>query len=155
MQQTMTEKFLFSNVSSCTFNFNNGERTVVKPSSNDEIVMIKFISQKLRKNAFQEKVYANYLDVQDVPELASRCDYDCLKSFTRHFKKHFNSTPYQWMLERKMEEVRYLVLYSDFPIQEIAKMYNFKSPARLVNSYTSRYGVSPLRDRMQESRDAV
>lgn len=151
----MTENYLLSNVSACTFNFNNGERTVMKPSSGDEVVMIRFISRKSRKTDFQDKVISNYLDSNDVTELANRCGYDCLKSFTRHFKKHFNNTPYQWMLERKMEEIRYLVLNSDFPIQEIASMYNFKSTAHLVNSYSAKYGIPPLRERLQESNKKV
>lgn len=150
----MTERFLFSNVSTCTFNFKNGEKTIVRPSSKDEIIMVKFISQRSRRNEFQENVFSSYLDATNVRDLADKCGYECLKSFTRHFKKNFNTTPYQWMLERKMEEIRYLVLNSDFEIQEIAKMYDFKSTAHLVNSYSSRFGLPPLRERMQMKKSA-
>ncbi|MDO5524378.1 MAG: AraC family transcriptional regulator [Bacteroidia bacterium] len=151
----MADKYVFTDVRACTFNFSNGKKAVVKPSCKKEIVLVKFIPHTSKKNAFQETVIANYPDSKNVQELAKYSDYECIKTFTRHFKKYFNQTPYQWMLDRKMEEVHQLVLKSDLSISEIAKICGFKSLTHLVNAYTNRFGISPFRNRTQENRNAI
>lgn len=88
---------------------------------------------------------------KNVSELAGLCSYGCVRTFTRHFKKSFVQTPYQWMLDRKMEEVQSLVLNSDMSITEIAKMYDFKSVSHLVNLYSKRFGNSPYKSRLLEA----
>ena len=151
----MIDKYVFSDVRTCTFNFSNGEKAVVKSSPKKEIVLIKFIPHTSRKDAFQESVVAHYPDSKNVKELAQKCDYDCLKTFTRHFKTHFKQTPYQWMLDRKMEEVHQLVVESDLTISEISKICHFKNITHLVNTYTNRFGISPFKNRSRENRNAI
>ena len=152
----MISNYIFSDVSTCTFNFSNGEKAVVKPSRKKELVLVKFIPHTSKKNAFQETVVANYPYSKNVQELAKYSDYECLKTFTRHFKKYFNQTPYQWMLDRKMEEVHHLVLESDLSISEIAKISGFKSLTHLVNAYSSRFGISPFKNRtLLVSKNAI
>ena len=151
----MVDKYVFSDVSTCTFNFSDGKRAFVKSSPRKEIVLVKFIPHPSKKNSFQESVVANYPESKNVSELAQKCNYDCLKTFTRHFKKHFNQTPYQWMLDRKMEEVQHLVLESDLSISDIAKICGFNNLTHLVNAYSSKFGIPPFRNRMQENKNAI
>lgn len=146
----MVNNYIFSDVSTCTFNFSNGDKATVKSSPKKEIVLVKFIPHVSSSSAFQENIFAYYQDAKSVSDLAKKCNYDSLKTFTRHFKKHFNQTPYQWMLDRKMEEVQYLVLNSDLSISQIAKACGFNNLTHLVNAYSSRFGVSPFRNRVQE-----
>jgi AraC-like DNA-binding protein len=91
------------------------------------------------------------MSTKNVTELAELCQYDCVRTFTRHFKKSFGQTPYQWMLDRKMEEIQSLVLNSDMSITEIAKMYDFKSVSHLVNLYSKRFGNSPHKSRLLDA----
>jgi AraC-like DNA-binding protein len=151
----MVDKYVFSDVSTCTFNFSDGKRAVVKSEPRKEIVLVKFIPHTSKKDSFQEAVIANYPDAKNVSELAKKCNYDCLKTFTRHFKKHFNQTPYQWMLDRKMEEVQHLVLESDLSISDIAKICGFNNLTHLVNAYSSKFGIPPFRNRMQKNKSAI
>ncbi len=141
-----SDQFVFSEVSSCVFIFANGERRVIRPESNEEIMMVKFRPPSY-KNEFQENVIKYYLDSPTVPELAEKCGYDCLKSFTRHFKKHFNNTPYQWMLERRLEEARHYVIETDLSVTDISEICSFTNISHFVNLYTRQYGESPTRDR--------
>lgn len=151
----MIDKYIFTDVRACTFNFSNGEKAVVKPSRRKELVLVKIIPHTSKRNAFQETVISNYPDSKNVQELAKYSDYDCLKTFTRHFKKYFNQTPYQWMLDRKMEEVHHLVLESDLSISEIANVCGYKNLTHLVNAYTNRFGISPFKNRMLENKNAI
>ncbi|MDO5665417.1 MAG: AraC family transcriptional regulator [Bacteroidia bacterium] len=151
----MIDNYVFSDVNTCTFDFSDGEQKVVKLLREKGLVMVKFVQDISIKNAFQEAVIANYPESKSVQELAKYSDYECVKTFTRHFKKYFNQTPYQWMLDRKMEEVQYWVLETDLPISKIAEICGFNSLTHLANTYSGRFGITPYRDRIQENRKAI
>ena len=142
-------KYLLTDVASCTFTFSDGLKSRVTSSPDDEVVLVKFIPRTSKFKWFEERVLGNYSSARNMNELARLCGYDCLKTFTRHFKKSFGQTPYQWMLDRKMEEIHSLVANSDVPITAIAKMYGFKSISHLVNIYTKRSGTPPRKSRLQ------
>lgn len=144
-------KYLLTDVASCTFTFSDGLTSKVKPSPDKEIVLVKLIPHTTKSKMFEDSVLRNYAVAKNVSELATLCRYECVRTFTRHFKKSFGKTPYQWMLDRKMEEIHSLVLNSDLTITEIAKMYDFKSVSHLVNLFSKRYGVSPRKSRLLEA----
>ena len=144
-------KSLLTDVKSCTFTFSDGMTSKVKSSSDHEMVLVKLIPHSTKSKTFEDKVLKNYMATKNVTELAALCKYDCVRTFTRHFKKSFGQTPYQWMLDRKMEEIQSLVLNSDISITDIAKMYDFKSVSHLVNLYTKRFGNSPHKSRLLDA----
>ena len=141
-------RYLLTDVESCTFTFSDGMTSKVKPSPDNEIVLVKLIHHSTKSKTFEDKVLKNYMATKNVTELAALCKYDCVRTFTRHFKKNFGQTPYQWMLDRKMEEIQSIVLNSDMSITDVAKMYDFKSVSHLVNLYTKRFGNSPHKSRL-------
>jgi len=141
-------KYLLTDVESCTFTFSDGLKSKVIPSPDNEIVLVKLIPRASGSKKFEDSVLKNYMSAKNVNELAQMCRYDCVRTFTRHFKKSFGETPYQWMLDRKMEEIQSLVLNSDMTITEIARMYEFKNVSHLVNAYSKRFGVSPHKSRL-------
>ncbi len=53
-------------------------------------------------NKFTNLVKANYMKAETVKDLAKIC-HMTTKTFTRKFKKVFNTTPKQWMMEEKMK----------------------------------------------------
>ena len=144
-------KYLLTDVASCTFTFSDGLKSKVSPSPESEIVLVKFIPRTSKSKRFEDSVLSNYSRVRNMNELAAMCKYDCVRTFTRHFKKCFGQTPYQWMLERKMEEIQSLVFNSDISITEISRMYDFKSVSHLVNAYTKRFGISPHKSRLSNA----
>ena len=144
-------KYLLTDVTSCTFTFSDGLKSKVSPSPESEIVLVKFIPRASKSKRFEDSVLSNYSRARNMNELAAMCKYDCVRTFTRHFKKCFGQTPYQWMLERKMEEIQSLVFNSDISITEISRMYDFKSVSHLVNAYTKRFGISPHKSRLSNA----
>lgn len=144
-------KYILTDVESCTFTFSDGLTSKMKPSPDREIVLVKLIPHATKSKAFEDSVLKNYMVAKNVNELAKLCKYECVRTFTRHFKKSFDNTPYQWMLDRKMEEIHSLVINSDMTITEISKMYDFKSVSHLVNLYSKRYGVSPRKNRLLDA----
>lgn len=144
-------KYLLTDVASCTFTFSDGLKSKVMPSPDNEIVFVKLIPRVSKSKRFEDIVLSNFSMARNVNELAKLCKYDCLRTFTRHFKKCFGTTPYQWMLDRKMEEIQSMVLNSDISITEISKMYGFKSASHLVSSYAKRFGISPHKSRLSNA----
>jgi len=150
-KQESVREYLLTDVASCTFTFSDGLKSRVTPSPDGEIVMVKLIPRASKSKTFEDKVLKNYQSAKNVNELAALCHYDCIRTFTRHFKKSFGQTPYQWMLDLKMEEIQSLVQSSDMTITEIAKMYDFKSVSHLVNAFSKRFGVSPHKSRLSNA----
>lgn len=144
-------KYLLTDVEACTFTFSDGLKSSFTTSPENEIVLVKLIPRKSKIKSFEDKVLANYNSVRTISELATLCGYQCLRTFTRHFKKSFKQTPYQWLLERKMEEIHSMVLSSDFTITEIARMYEFKSVSHLITIFSKRFGISPLKCRLSNT----
>ncbi len=149
-----TDQFVFSEVSSCVFIFSNGERTVIRPDSDEEVLMVKF-RPPANRNDFQTNVIKYYMESRTVVELAEKCDYTCIKSFTRHFKKNFNNTPYKWMLERRLDESRHYVLETDLSITEIAEICGFTNISHFVNLYTKYFNASPTKDRAKSNEETT
>lgn len=149
------DKYVLSNVANCTFTFSDGEKSSVASSPNKEIVVVKLIPRTSADKLFQEYIVRVFSSCKNAAELAKRCGYDCQKTFTRHFKKSFGETPYKWMLDRKMEEIRLLVLNSDISLRELAHLYDFKNITHLVNAYKNRFGVAPLKSRALATSSAV
>ena len=147
-EEAVSDKYLLTEVALCTFTFSDGEQYRITPPVNTEVVMVKLISRMSKSAQLEECALKNYLSVKTASELARLCGYDCVKTFSRHFKKYLGETPYQWMLDRKMEEVQAQVLGSDLSISKIAEMYGFRSVSHLVNNYTKRFGFSPYKSRI-------
>lgn len=142
-------KYLLTDVESCTFIFSDGLKSRVTLSPQNEMVLVKLIPRFSKIKNFEDSVISNCSSAKNMNELATLCGYDCPKTFTRHFKKCFGQTPYQWILDRKLEEIHSLVTNSDISISDIAKMYKFKSVSHLVNLYSKRYGIPPRKKRIE------
>ena len=61
----------------------------------------------------------------------------------RLFKSHFQLTPYEYLMKRKMERACSLLQYSSLSIKEIAARLNFSDQYYFSNYFRRRCGVSP------------
>jgi AraC-like DNA-binding protein len=150
-QQDNVREYMLTDVASCTFTFTDGLKSRVNASPDKEIVLVKLIPRSSKSKTFEDSVLMHYSSARTMSDLARLCHYDCLRTFTRHFKKCFGQTPYQWLLDRKMEEIHTLVLSSDMSITDIAKMYEFKSVSHLVNAFSKRFGTPPHKRRLSNA----
>lgn len=57
-----------------------------KRPEDTEYIVVKFVP-KGEKAKFEQSVFINYPNSRNAKELSKRCGYNCLKTFTRHFKK--------------------------------------------------------------------
>jgi len=80
---------------------------------------------------FVSDVKKNYKNVKTIEELANICNLS-LPTFNRKFKQNFNTSPYKWILEQKINAIKSSLLNQDKSIYEIADELNFSSPAHLT-----------------------
>jgi AraC family transcriptional regulator len=63
--------------------------------------------------------------------------------FVREFRAVTCQTPYQYLLDQRMERARQLLRNRSWTVQEIASMTGFSSPANFVRTFRQRVGVTP------------
>lgn len=66
-----------------------------------------------------------------------------LHHFAREFRRTTGITPYAYMLRRRLERARELVLGSDAPLARVGVLSGFPSPAHFANRFHREMGVPP------------
>lgn len=89
-----------------------------------------------------------------VPEIARHA---CLSThhFLRMFKHLFQETPHQYLIRRRMERARQMLLHSDAGVTQICFALGFESLGSFSWLFRTRTGVSPEQFRMQARRGAI
>ena len=64
-------------------------------------------------------------------------------NFIRKFKSSTNITPHQFILQKKLEQSKYLLKELKSTITDIAYMLNFSDQAHFTNSFKKMYGITP------------
>lgn len=65
----------------------------------------------------------------------------------RLFRERYGQTPYEFRMEKKMEQARILLLHSPLSVKEIAERLGFSSQYHFSNYFKLRTGESPRRFR--------
>jgi AraC family transcriptional regulator len=63
--------------------------------------------------------------------------------FAREFRAMTGTTPYQYLLDQRMDRAKYLLKKHTWSVQEIASMTGFSSPVNFVRTFRQREGVTP------------
>ncbi len=63
--------------------------------------------------------------------------------FAREFRSRTGQTPYQYLLDQRMERAKDLLRNHSWTVQEVAAMTGFRSPVNFVRAFRQRVGVSP------------
>jgi AraC family transcriptional regulator len=77
-------------------------------------------------------------------ELARECGLS-VSHFTRAFRKSFGVSPYRWLLERRIDYAKALLVTSDLPIANIALQSGFSDQAAFTRAFGRIVGNSPGR----------
>lgn len=64
-------------------------------------------------------------------------------AFTQAFRKAFHTTPYQFVLDRRIARAQTLLLTTSQSITEIAARVGFSNPSHFATAFKRRVGISP------------
>ena len=77
-------------------------------------------------------------------DMARECGLS-VSHFTRAFRKSFGKSPYRWLLERRIDQAKALLMTSDLQIADIAIQSGFSDQAAFTRAFGRIVGDSPGR----------
>lgn len=124
---------------------------------NASLIFHKLIIELARKTQSGQQVDStaqklkNYLDARvnvnvTIKELSDAVFLSTSQT-NRIFKKAFGVTPYEYLLYRKVESAKLLLINTTFPVKEIAYKLNFEDEHYFSNYFKQKTGISPYKYR--------
>ncbi|MFY9363118.1 MAG: helix-turn-helix transcriptional regulator [Dysgonamonadaceae bacterium] len=141
---------VYTNVSECIVRFADGEQKIISSQKSGDLLIVYIMEYKLEELSFVESVLKNYRSSKTVDDLSVRCGYRSTKTFTRHFKKNFDTTPKQWLLMMKKNEVIYYLKNTDYTFKKIAALLGFASVSHLWDFCIKKVGMNSTEIRSQK-----
>ncbi len=129
------------------------------------VILFKLIFE-IKKSIFEEqkalpsntaKKVKNYIDscvfkTLSLDELSKTIMYS-KKQLTREFKKYYNNTPYNYLLELKISTAKRLLEITDMPIKEIADRLCFENQHYFSKAFKNKVGISPTEYKINNSNN--
>ena len=84
-------------------------------------------------------VYSKYTNSISVQEFAEKL-FMTPKTFTKYFKDEFNTTPYKWMLKKRIKNLKNDIYYKGHSIHNLLDEYGFSSETEL-KKFRKRYDI--------------
>lgn len=78
----------------------------------------------------------------DLSQVAEACELS-VSHFARAFKQSFRKPPYRWLIDRRVERAKDLMMNSRLPIADIAMQCGFVDQSALNRSFKRIHGVTP------------
>lgn len=98
---------------------------------------------------FMEEYCVYNLKLEDYAALTGRS----LSTFMRDFKKAYNVTPNQWMIDRKVEIAHRMLLEQNASVTEAAMEAGYANTSHFIKAYKRRFGLTPKK--AKEVGDAI
>lgn len=143
MENSHDSSVIYDEVSRCVIYFSDGEKKVIVNQQTDSLLAVKVVTHPNESSSFTELVYKNYNQSHSVEELAEVCGYNSVKTFTRHFKKNFKTTPKQWMLSIRKDKMLVYIKNTKYTFIEISKILGFANVAHMSDFCLKKTGKRP------------
>lgn len=88
----------------------------------------------------------NFASGMKLEEYAQLCGMS-LSSFKRQFVKVYGEAPGKWLLTRKLELTKRLLLHSEKNVNEIASQVGFENPSHFIRVFKKYFELTPLKFR--------
>lgn len=136
--------------------FSRGNPSILAPVCNYLMGTLMVIFQeKLRKYSIRENAeplsFAQNLLIYINEHFTEKITLDSLaKEFLTsksrigsEFKEEYETSPINYLIDKRMTESIWLLLNTDQPVHEIAKAVGYENPYYFIKLFTSRMGISP------------
>lgn len=118
-----------------------GMHAILKTDKNLYASLFDFVEPwKIDIVDFMEKNYMNDLSLQEMAYYTGRS----LATFKRDFKKVSELTPQKWLIQRRLEAARELLIKGGQKVTEICFDVGFKNLSHFSKLYKERYGIAPM-----------
>ncbi len=116
---------------------------------NKEIIEFFRSVQSMEKTSLDEVMRKNFhceLSMEEFARLSGRS----LSTFKRDFKKIYNDTPQRWLMNKRLEYARTLLLTSDLNSNEVCFESGFTNASHFNRAFKEKYGLPPSQFRKAE-----
>jgi AraC family transcriptional regulator len=107
--------------------------------------------QRLQVTDYIHDRLADEIQLTDLSELLGLSQFH----FSRLFKQTLGVTPYQYILQQRVERAKHLLKTTDFPIMEIALRCGFSSHSHLGKWFRHYAGMTPKAFRCQSAQGSL
>ena len=110
----------------------------------EEVALLLEHFANKRTASFKEVIETHILSEISLEELSQLCNTS-LSTFKRHFKKIYNTTPNEYLFDKRLENSKKLLATSEQSIDEIALLSGFKTTAHFSRKFKEKYAIPPSR----------
>lgn len=89
--------------------------------------------------SFMEENVTKNLNLEDYAQLTGRS----LSTFIRDFKRAYNTTPNQWIIEKRLEKARELLKERNLTVTDIASEVGYENTSYFIRAFRKKYGITP------------
>lgn len=117
--------------------------------NNPEIAQFFHSIRSVEKTSLDEIMRKNFhcdLSIEDFARLSGRS----LSTFKRDFKKTYNETPQRWLLGKRLDYARTLLLTSDLNVSEICFEAGFVNASHFNKAFKEKFKLPPNQLRQSE-----
>jgi AraC-like DNA-binding protein len=122
--------------------FNELLFNIVLNLKNNELVnFFNSINQKSKANIehVMTKNFQYNLKIEDFSKLCGRS----VSAFKRDFKNNFKTTPSKWLLNKRLEYAKTLLIGTDLSINEVCYQSGFKNTSHFIRAFKFKYALPP------------
>jgi len=120
---------------------------IVLNSNNKELLFFfNSISQNTKTN-IEDMMIENFQYDLKIADFARLCGKS-LSSFKREFKECFNTTPSRWLINKRLEHSKMLLLGTNLTISQVGYECGFKNNSHFIKAFKKKVKVTPNRFRI-------
>lgn len=110
-------------------------------SSHDQIIDLLYKAFSGHKVSISKVLKENLYKSISLKAIAQQCNMS-ESAFKKEFRKQYNSSPIQWIMDRKLEKAHLLLLSTEMSVSDIAYECGFENYVHFSRRFKSKYGKS-------------
>lgn len=107
--------------------------------------------QKRSIKEFMQVNYSKPLTVEDYAYLTGRS----LSTFNRDFKRLFNISPKQWLMEQRLEKARSLLAVNNTTVSDVAFESGYENISHFIKAFHKKFNISPKQFLIQKRNEVL
>ena len=110
--------------------------------NNSNIKNALYTISKTIDNTIEQIMEEQFIYNLKIDEFARLCGRG-VSTFKRDFKKLYQTTPGKWLLRKRLELAKNLMLTTNFTVQQICYDCGFESDSHFIRSFKQQFGLTP------------
>lgn len=122
-----------------------------KPKSNRTMKSKKPSESTIR---FRRTIMGTILTPTSIQQLAAECGL-CTTKFKKEFCRIFGDTPHRWILRRRLELSKRILVHTDLPVKSVARQVQFATSSHFIRLFKAEFGITPIGYRRLHQQEGV